>query len=114
MFVAQQISANFITKDLLQQLGGAWWVGLERIRNQRDEQPELTCVRMNVYDSTASLVAGPLDLDMEPDATDPVFLQAGYLLETGPSRLLTLADTYTLVYSCRSRTGEAERAHRLP
>jgi hypothetical protein len=106
MFVDQHISADFLTKDLLQQLGGAFWIGLERIRNQRDQKPDLTCVRVNVYSSAAALVAGPFDLDVEPDATQPELLKAGYLLQTGPGQTLTLADTYTVVYSARCKTGE--------
>lgn len=106
MFVDQHIQANFLTKDLLQQLGGAWWIGLERIRNQRDQKPDLECVRLNIYDSGAALVFGPQDMQLEPDATDPELLKAGYLLQTGPGLTLTLADVYTVVYSARSLTGE--------
>lgn len=106
MFVAQHPEADFITKELLQQLGSAFWIGLERIRNQRDEQLDILCAQVNVYNSACAMIAGPFELDVEPDATDPVFSQAGYLLQTGPDLTLTLADTYTMVYSLCLRSGE--------
>jgi len=110
MFVAQQIEADFLTKELLQQLGGAFWIGLDRLRNQRDQLLDILSVTANVYDSSTPpvLKAGPLRLDIEAAGTQPPTQQAGYLLQTGPGLALTAADVYRVVYAVRLRTGEVK------
>lgn len=108
MFVAQMPQAEFLTKGLLQQIGAQFWIGLERIRNQRDQPLEVVAAKADVYDNSvpAVLVAGPLDLDIEPDATQPVFQQVGYLLQTGAGKTVTTAGIYRITYTLRLRTGE--------
>jgi hypothetical protein len=106
MFVAQQISADFMTKELLQQLGSSFWIGLQRIRNQRDQTLSLTSAVANVYNSSNTKVAGPLSLQIEPDDTAPPLQQAGYLLQTGSGLTITSADTYRVVYTLTNKTGE--------
>lgn len=110
MFVAQEISGEFLTKELLRQLGEAFWIGLERIRNQRDQPLDLVSVTANVYNSAEPpvLMAGPLTLDVEPDATQPPLQMAGYLLQTGPGLTIETADIYRVVYALRTRTGEVK------
>lgn len=110
MFVAQQLEADFLTKELLQQLGSAFWIGLDRIRNQRDQKPDILSVTANVYDSSEPpiLVAGPLRLDVQPCATQPPLLQAGYLLQTGPNLTIVKSDVYRVVYAMKLRTGEVK------
>ena len=105
MFVNQQISAEFLTKELLQQLGAAFWIGLENIRNQRDQPLSLLRVTANIFNSAGSNVAGPLTLAIQTDSSGSL-QTAGYLLQTGAGLTLTTADTYRVVYSLVNSTGE--------
>lgn len=106
MFVNQQIQADFLDQNLLKQLGDSWWIGLQRIRNQRDQTLNLLSVTANVWSSAGSNVAGPLTLAVQADDTQPELQKAGYLLQTGSGKALTSADTYRVVYSLVNQTGE--------
>ena len=106
MFTPQHADANFLTKESIQQFGSAFWIGLERIRNQRDQPLDITSAKANIYSSVGSLIVGPVTLDVEPDATQPILQQAGYLLQTGPDLPIPVPDIYRAVYELTLRTGE--------
>jgi hypothetical protein len=104
-FTPQQVQYEFLTTDLLQQLGSSFWIGLQKIRNQQDQLLNLTSGTATIYNSGGSSVA-TLTLAIQADGTFPPSQMAGVLLQTGSGKTLTSADTYRAVYSLVNKTGE--------